>query len=91
LLAPHGLSLLDAAKDAVKRLEAEGNAETFEERWTRVLPNGEMHWSDRYALDMGKLNRWLPKNFMAMRCASITPDIIRRISTVLTKKLLYDA
>jgi integrase len=78
LLAPHGLSLLDAAKDVAKRLEAEGNSETFQERLSRVLPLGEMHWSDRYARDMGKLDRQLPKSFMRMRCAVITPEIIRR-------------
>lgn len=78
LLAPHGISLLDAAKDMVKRLEAEGSTETFGERLRRVLPLGESHWSDRYARDMGKLDRWLPKGFMDMRCAVITPDIIRR-------------
>lgn len=78
LLAPHGLSLLDAAKDVVKRLEAEGSAETFGQRYKRVLPIGETHWSDRYAMDMGKLDRWLPKSFLDMRCAAITPEIIRR-------------
>jgi integrase len=78
LLEPHGLTILDAAKDAVKRIEAEGNAETFGERLKRILPHGEQHWSDRYARDMGKLDRWVPGWFLKMRCGSITPEIIRR-------------
>lgn len=78
ILRPHGLSLADAAREVVKRIESAGSKETFRERYDRVLPIGETHWSSRYSADMGKLARWLPADFFAMRCAAINPEVIRR-------------
>ena len=77
LLIPHKLTLTEAARDVVRRLEAAGSKETFEERYRWVLPMGEAYWSDRYNRDMGNLDRWLPESFMQLRCSSITPEVTR--------------
>lgn len=78
ILKPHGLTLTEAAKDVARRMEASGSKETFKNRYDWVLPMGEAYWSDRYIRDMESLPRWVPESFMDLRCAAITPDVIRK-------------
>ena len=78
ILKPHGLSLTEAAKDVSRRMDAAGSKEIFKDRYDWVLPMGEAYWSDRYARDMESLPRWIPESFMQLRCAAITPDVIRK-------------
>ena len=78
ILLPHGISLTEAAKDVARRMEASGSKQTFGERYLWVLPMGEAYWSDRYRRDMEALPRWVSESFLELRCAAITPDVIRR-------------
>jgi integrase len=77
LLEPIGMTILDAAKAAVARAEASGGGETFEARWKRYCDEGETHWRPRYAADMGKIPRWVPKSFLQTSVQAITPASIR--------------
>lgn len=76
LLEPHGVTILDAARSFIERLESSGSPETFSQRYDRALLENEEHWSDRYKLDMERLPRWVGKGFMARRLCDITPAII---------------
>ena len=77
LLEPIGMTILDAAKAAVARANESGGGETFEARWKRYCDEGETHWRPRYADDMGKIPRWVPKAFMQTSVQAITPAAIR--------------
>jgi len=78
MLAPTGISLVEAARQAVERWKAhEGSGETFEERWLAFTAKMEAHWRPRYARDMEKIPRWVPAAFMGRRVAEITPGMLR--------------
>lgn len=78
LLEPHGVTILDVARQFVNALsETEASPEIFRERWARAMLDGESHWSDIYAKDIGKLDRWAGKTFMGLRCALIKPETIK--------------
>jgi hypothetical protein len=77
LLAPTGMSLVEAAKAAVERWAAAGSSETFKDRWLAFTREMEMHWRPRYAADMGKIPRWVPAAFMERRLHEITPEVLR--------------
>ena len=78
LLAPTGLTLVEAARQALEHWKAhEGSQETFEERWLAFSRKMEGHWRPRYARDMGKIPRWVPAAFMKLRVAEITPGVLR--------------
>ncbi len=78
LLLPHGVTILDAARSYVARIEAGGSTETFGDRYGRALIDNESRWRSRYMLDMERLPRWVGKEFMKTRLADITPDMIIR-------------
>jgi hypothetical protein len=78
ILAPTGLSLVEAARQALERWQAhEGSEETFEQRWLAFTAKMEAHWRPRYERDMGKIPRWVPAAFMKRRVAEITPGVLR--------------
>jgi len=77
ILAPTGLSLLDAARAAVTRWEAEQSGETFAERFVAFTTKMQAHWRPRYASDMAKIPRWVDASFMGSRACDITPAVIR--------------
>lgn len=77
LLQPTGISLIEAARMAVRMAGSENVAEVFRDRWLRVSAAGEMRWSDRYASDMQKLDRWMGKA-MDFRCGELSPEVIRQ-------------
>lgn len=76
LLAPTGLSLLEAVRVVVKQLTQTGGSETFEERYHRAVANSSSRWSHRYRLDMVRMLRWLPKKFLSMQCGTIDRAVI---------------
>jgi integrase len=76
LLAPTGLSLLEAVRVVVKQLSQTGGSETFEERYHRAVANGSTRWSKRYRQDMDRLLRWLPKKFLSLPCGTIDRAVV---------------
>jgi hypothetical protein len=75
VLEPHGVTILEAVRAFVARLGT-GSAETFAQRYDRMLLENEERWSDRYKLDMDRLPRWVGPQMMAARLADITPAMI---------------
>lgn len=80
LLEPFGMSLLEAVRATVTRLRDTGSGETFQERYDAALLANEGRWSDRYERDMGKLPRWVGKDFMAARLSDL--DDSRIVATL---------
>jgi integrase len=76
LLAPTGLSFLEAVRLVVKQLTQTGGSETFEERYHRAVANGSDRWSKRYRQDMDRLLRWLPKKFLSLPCGTIDRAVV---------------
>ena len=76
MLEPHGVTILEAARAFVARIEDTGSAETFKDRYARMLVENEERWSDRYKLDMDRLPRWVGKALMKSRLCDITPGVI---------------
>lgn len=77
MLEPFGISLMDAVKMTVEKLTVTMSPETLKDRHARALLEGEAHWSAVYARDMEKVQKWLGKDVMAMRCAQLTPETLR--------------
>ena len=76
MLEPHGVTILEAARAFVARISETGSAETFADRYGRMLVENEGRWSDRYKLDMDRLPRWVGQAFMKTRLCDITPGVI---------------
>lgn len=76
ILAPAGITLMEAARAAVARWEASKSTETFRERWLAYTAKMEPHWRQRYADDMAKIPRWVPASFMKLRLHEITPGAV---------------
>ena len=76
LLEPYGISLIDAAKLAVRHHIATKNSETFGDRYRTFVAENESHWRDRYALDMAKVEKWVGAAFMALPLPDITDERI---------------
>ena len=71
LLAPTGLSLIEAVRVVVKQLAQTGGSETFGQRYARAVADGNDRWSKRYQSEMRRLPNWLPQRFMATPCGTI--------------------
>ena len=78
LLAPHGISLIEAATLTVERLNAAQRRETFADCYRDAYKIGETHWRERYAKDMAKVPQWVGKKVMGMRVCDITAEILRQ-------------
>ena len=78
LLEPHGITILEAVRAYVARIDTGGSTETFSERYDRALLDNEGRWRKRYMMDMERLPRWVGRAFMSMRLADITPDSITK-------------
>lgn len=76
VLAPYGITLMDAANLAVRHHLATKNSETFGDRYRAFVAENESHWRDRYALDMGKVERWVGTDFMSLPLPDITDERI---------------
>ena len=76
LLEPHGVTILEAARAFVAKVEATGSAETLADRYDRMLVENEERWSDRYKLDMDRLPRWAGPGLMKARLCDLTPAMI---------------
>ena len=76
MLKPHGLTILDAARAAVARIEADGDRETLRERYDAAVIDGEGRWSERYLSDMERLPKWVGPELMARRVADLSPAMI---------------
>ena len=76
LLEPFELGLVEAARMLVARLKETGSSETFQTRYDAALLANEGRWSDRYQNDMGKLPKWVGKEFMTTRLALIDEPMI---------------
>lgn len=77
ILAPFGISLVEAARAIARKQEAAaGSAETFRERWLRYQSQQEGEWSDSYASQVFRMEYWLSKDFMAMPVALVEPEVI---------------
>jgi hypothetical protein len=73
ILEPHGVTILDAARAYVSRLDLVGSPETLQERYQSALLANEGRWSDRYKKDMDRLPRWVGRELMDMRVCDIQP------------------
>lgn len=76
MLEPHGATIIDAARDFVKRAEAAKSDETFGERYMTAMLDGEMRWSNRYRMDMDRLPGWVGPGIMSELLDSLTPEMI---------------
>ncbi len=77
MLEPLGLNILDAARMAADQYRAVNSPETFRERWQRYQHDHEMHWRSIYADQVARMPNWLGEDFMGMKVAGITPEIVR--------------
>lgn len=82
LLEPHGISLVEAAREVCARIAASGTSEPFADRFDRAMKENEGIWRDRYASDMAKIPRWVGRKFMAAPIHEITPA---KITAALTR------
>lgn len=78
LLKPHGLTLLDAAKEVSARIEKAGTSETFAERHAAVMLANEARWRANYMESIEKMPRWLPEWFLSTQCNLIDKEVISR-------------
>jgi integrase len=76
LLAPTGLSLIEAVRVVVKQLTQTGGSETFEERYSRAVAVGNARWSKRYQSEMRRMLNWLPKSFLSIPCGTIDRAVV---------------
>lgn len=76
LLAPTGLSLIEAVRVVVKQLAQTGGSETFGQRYARAVADGNDRWSKRYQSEMRRLPNWLPQRFMATPCGTIDRAVV---------------
>jgi integrase len=76
LLAPTGLSLIEAVRVVVKQLTQTGGSETFEERYSRSVAAGNARWSKRYQSEMRRMLNWLPKSFLSLPCGTIDRAVV---------------
>ena len=76
MLAPTGLSLIEAVRVVVKQLAQTGGSETFGQRYARAVSAGNARWSKRYQSEMRRLPNWLPEKFMAMPCGTIDRSVV---------------
>jgi hypothetical protein len=76
ILAPCGVSLIEAARIVAGMENAKGRTETMQKRWERVMSAGETVWSDRYAHDMGKIPVYVGRGLMRMRCGEVTEEMV---------------
>ena len=76
LLAPTGLSLIEAVRVVVKQLAQTGGSETFGQRYARAVADGNDRWSKRYQSEMRRLPNWLPQRFMATPCGTIDRSVV---------------
>lgn len=79
VLAPLGISLMEAARIVAKQMGGAAAREFFGERLKRVLLDGEVRWSGRYDTDMQKIPRWIGEEGMKMRCAEMTEEEVGRL------------
>jgi integrase len=76
LLAPTGLSLIEAVRVVVKQLAQTGGSETFGQRYDRAVADGNDRWSKRYQSEMRRLLNWLPKGFLSLPCGTIDRAVV---------------
>jgi integrase len=76
ILAPLGVSLVEAARTIEAQWKARGSDETFRERWLRYLRQHEGNWRPVYALQMAKLDRWVGEALMDTRLHALTDEVI---------------
>ena len=77
ILAPTGMTLLEAARAAVARWEEGRGTETFKERWLAYQERQEGVWRKRYADDIAKIDRWVSAAFMDTRLHEISAATVR--------------
>lgn len=75
ILEGSGISLVEAARLAVARIDSKESKETFGDRYDRAMLTGEMVWSSRYRTDMDRLPRWVP-SLMSVPCGAIDRERI---------------
>lgn len=81
ILDPIGITLVEAARIALRTADGDKSGETFKARYLRAVREGEGKWSSRYSLDMGKILSWVPPWFMAAKCSSIDRAEMERALT----------
>lgn len=90
ILAPYGLTLVEAARQAAEKIEAGSSPETFRERYHSFCDEMESHWSDAHRATMHRLPRWVPPDFMDTKLVEITPDRVRD-ALVRKNRKLFDS
>lgn len=76
MLAPYGITPMDACRASVAQSSRSGAAETFRERYDRFVRDNETRWRDRYTRDMMKLPRWVGEAIMGTPCAAMNAATI---------------
>ena len=76
MLAPTGLSLIEAVRIAIKRMAHGGDTQTFSQRYQLAVADGSTRWSHRYQIDVAKIPRWVSESFMAKPCGTIDRAVI---------------
>jgi integrase len=90
ILAPYGLTLIEAARQVADKIEAGSSPETFRERYHSFCDEMETHWSAAHRTSMHRIPRWLPADFMDMRLVEITPEKVRD-SLLRKNRKLFDS
>jgi integrase len=76
LLAPTGLSLIEAIRMVVKKMAHGGDTQTFSQRYQLAVADGSTRWSHRYQIDVAKIPRWVSESFMVKPCGTIDRALI---------------
>jgi len=79
LLAPTGMSLIEAVRIAIKRMAHGGDTQTFSQRYQLAVADGSTRWSHRYQIDVAKIPRWVSESFMGKPCGTIDRAVIEEV------------
>jgi hypothetical protein len=79
LLAPTGLSLIEAIRMVVKKMAHGGDTQTFSQRYQLAVADGSTRWSHRYQIDVAKIPRWVSESFMGKPCGTIDRAVIEEV------------
>jgi integrase len=79
LLAPTGMSLIEAVRIAIKRMAHGGDTQTFSQRYQLAVADGSTRWSHRYQIDVAKIPRWVSESFMVKPCGTIDRAVIEEV------------
>lgn len=76
ILTPLGITLIEAARQAVERANLDGSPETLRDRWLAYMGANESGWRQRYIDDIKRIPRWLGDEVMGRRVCDVDESVL---------------